>query len=162
MDMPAIVALERSAEHLACDLRGAWQFGRRVSTGETMEGTASFTAQPDGSLHYREAGEMTLANGGRYRFERSYFYWFSNRALTIDFDEQPRRLFETVPLAWTGQGWFGEAEHDCAADIYRSSYRFDADGAFEIVHRVSGPRKAYDITTEYSRLDASGAKTHLE
>ena len=133
---------------LAASLLGDWRLTREISTGERMTGHASFVRRPDAALRYREAGTLLLEER-RFAFERRYLYRFDGPQLSIHFDDAGTRLFETVTLAWLDGAWRGTGEHVCAEDCYESSYAFGPGAAFSTMHRVTGPRKAYAISTRY-------------
>lgn len=120
-----------------------------------MTGQAAFTPIPNDSLHYRETGSFFMPDGKSFHFERSYIYQPRSTGFRVLFDETPRRLFQDVDLKEQGAYLIGDAFHACSPDTYTSAYRFDPLGNFRIVHNVTGPRKSYAITTDYTRLTTS-------
>jgi len=71
----------------------------------------------------------------------------------VYFAEEPPRLFHQIELRPDGDAFAGSATHACSPDVYRSDYRFLADGTFVIRHAVRGPRKDYVSTTVFRRRE---------
>jgi hypothetical protein len=86
---------------------------------------------------------------------RDYIYRLEGDELNIYFPEQPLRLFQQITLSRQQDTGYlhANAYHRCSADDYRSSYCFKSEKDFTIVHRVTGPRKDYTLTTDYRRID---------
>ena len=136
---------------LAVALSGAWRLDRRVSGQADMRGTAVFT--PDGAdLRYLESGQMVLRNGQTLEFSRRYVYRFHPGRMEVFFDEPVLRLFQSVELLGDSAQVIGQGFHNCPPDVYASNYRFSLPTGFSITHRVDGPRKSYDIQTEFTRV----------
>ncbi len=134
-------------------LAGHWRFRRHASTGERMQGEASFLPGPDG-LRYHEEGVAILPGGQRFSFFRNYVYRIEGAGMTILFDGPSHGVFQQVALTRDGGGWAGQGHHPCGQDIYRTAYRI-APGALEITHRVIGPNKDYVLETVYDRADVA-------
>ncbi|WP_158944900.1 DUF6314 family protein [Granulicella sp. S190] len=132
-------------------LLGEWGFEREIPGQGRMSGTASFTALEDGSVLYREAGELRLEDGQALQSRQSYLYERGDCGFAVRFHDT-RELFQVVRFEVEGEEMAGGAEHLCKDDRYVSAYRIYADGSFEIRHRVSGPKKDYAIRTVYWRL----------
>ncbi|MET3898458.1 hypothetical protein ABIB57_002407 [Devosia sp. UYZn731] len=132
-------------------LVGDWSFRRSVTGGSIMTGQATFGRVGENCLNYAETGMLTLADGKDYAFERRYIYELRGGGFRVLFDEKPPRLFQDVDLGLSDDTWIGSGFHNCAPDIYASTYRFDLPVGFRIAHDVSGPRKAYAIVTDYAR-----------
>ncbi|CAN5425456.1 hypothetical protein BH11PSE4_BH11PSE4_10060 [soil metagenome] len=116
-----------------------------------MAGQASYSVDHDGSLVYREQGEVRLAGGASFASERAYLYRQRPTGFAVFFMENPPRLFHAVVLTRISDALAGDARHLCAADLYLSRYEFRADGTFSTRHDVSGPRKNYVLETTYCR-----------
>ena len=132
-------------------LKGEWRLLRRVDGRLRMQGTATFSDGPDGSLAYHERGSLRLDDGRELAAERRYVFAPRPAGFAVYFAETPLRLFHEVELTLANGTLTGHARHLCAADLYRSRYEFLPDGRFAIHHEVSGPRKDYSLSTSYAR-----------
>ncbi|OWU82911.1 hypothetical protein ATO6_21685 [Oceanicola sp. 22II-s10i] len=130
------------------EFEGAWRLERRVRHGDGTEamftGIARFSADGDG-LMLHEAGEMRIAGQGAFRAERSYRWSVAGGRIAVWFDDG--RFFHAFdPLAT-----HPEAGHDCAPDRYDVAYDFSDWPRWRAVWRVRGPRKDYELSSQYSR-----------
>jgi hypothetical protein len=141
-------------------LAGQWSLSRTIDGQDpvksplrgSMRGSAVWTPINSGAMAYREEGLLRLNDGAEMQAERDYIYGLHEDGFDVFFKEFPPRLFQHVALGPDADGGlFGNAEHPCGEDIYRSSYRFGRDGNFTICHVVSGPRKNYAMRTDYTR-----------
>ena len=82
-------------------LAGHWRFRRHASTGERMQGEASFLPGPDG-LRYHEEGVAILPGGQRFSFFRNYVYRIEGAGMTILFDGPSHGVFQQVALTRDG------------------------------------------------------------
>lgn len=135
---------------LAAALVGTWRLSRRVSGQAEMSGTAIFTPD-DFGLRYQESGQIVLSGGQTLEFSRGYLYRFRPGRMEVLFDETAPRLFQSVELIGDATEILGQGFHNCPPDVYVSNYRFLVPSGFSICHRVDGPRKSYDIETDFSR-----------
>lgn len=90
---------------------------------------------------YREAGTLTVAGQAPMQAERCY-HWHSD--LSVHFEDG--RFFHKVPPSG------GDTEHWCAPDTYVGRYDFTCWRTFEVIWRVTGPRKSYQMCSLYTRL----------
>ncbi len=129
------------------DFLGRWQIRREIvhddGTRGQFEGEAAWRAEGRDAL-YLETGRLSLGAQGAFQAERRYL-WSSE--LTVFFEDG--RLFHVVPP----QG--GDTAHWCPPDQYDGSYDFSHWPHWQVVWRVSGPRKSYVSTTRYSPLAGS-------
>lgn len=113
-----------------------------------MDGIACFAPAPWG-LSYEEQGILEM---GAYRGEATRRYRFTScqgsRAEILFDDGAP---FHTVDLA-TGRA---DAVHHCGDDLYEGRYQVLSRDQWTLDWRVTGPRKALSISTQYTRLDAA-------
>lgn len=137
-------------------LAGRWRFQRHASTGERMQGQATFLPQAPDELRYHEEGRAFLPNGQQLTFFRNYLYRIEGARMVILFDGPSQGLFQHVELCRADGVWTGQGHHPCGQDIYRSSYRITPNPAplLEITHRVTGPNKDYLLETVYRREGA--------
>lgn len=130
---------------------GVWKLERQAGEVGVMVGEASFTAQDDLALLYRERGILRLTTGKVLNPYCMYLYRAEPEGFSVYFDEAASRLFHTTSLRWSGGSLVGEAYHYCGADHYMTQYGLLADGKFEIRHVVKGPRKDYALHSRYTR-----------
>lgn len=127
-------------------LRGTWSVNRRIEDrlggGEgRFAGTARFEGET--TLAYREAG-MLEVGGAAYPAERRYRWECGIAGAEVRHgDGSPFHAFTVTDGA-------ASARHLCGDDLYRGTYRFDAEG-WRVVWIVTGPRKDYTSVTEYRR-----------
>ena len=107
-------------------------------------GLAEITAEGDGAT-CREAGTLTLAGGQGFRAERVYLWRPAPGGIEVRFDDG--RPFHRIRLGPEA----AEAEHLCAADLYRVRYDFAAWPDWRAVWRVTGPAKDYRAETLWQR-----------
>ena len=142
-----------SAADIFNALQGDWQLTRLIAGFGRMTGTARFHAASVNSLRYREDVSVVSNDGNVHHAYRDYIYQLNDNEIDVRFaDGQP---FHRLAFA-DGQAWPQQAtgHHDCAADIYDASYRFDGPDAFSVRWTVKGPRKDYVAQTSYTRLTA--------
>lgn len=130
-------------------LTGAWKVSRRIDDqrrGESgvFDGEAAFVAEK-GGLRYRERGLLRL---GDFESEgsRGYVYAFPAPAVADIFFEDGR-FFHTLDLS--GGAW--SANHPCGDDGYNGDFIVTSADRWRVVWRVTGPRKALVLDTEYRR-----------
>jgi hypothetical protein len=142
-------------------LQGTWQLSRHIS-GSYMAhvtGTAVFeeTMQPD-ELKYSEEVEITFAEGPTVKGYQHYIYRLEgDNTLNVYFDGG-HRLFHSVEFTNSENKLEHIATHYCQPDTYVTSYFF-SDCAFEIEHRVSGPKKDYVSHTTYNKCSPATFKS---
>jgi len=137
------------AGDLAAALTGRWRLMRRVAdrfAGEmTLEGWAAF-GRSDRGLSYDEEGRW--ADGpmrGLTARRRDLWTFPAPGSVAVMFgDGRPFHRFE-IAMGRAG------AEHPCGPDLYRVRYRFDLPRGWRTVWRVTGPRKDYEMTSDYTR-----------
>ena len=136
------------------DFAGAWQISRRIEdslAGQTgrFEGEAVLTPDRPGGLTYREDGVLTLGAGPPMRATRVYLWSFApaggDAGVEVRF-EDGRPFHAFIP-----EGQSDGTDHPCGADLYRVRYDFREWPLWEARWRVTGPRKAYEMTSLYHR-----------
>ncbi|MCR9111010.1 DUF6314 family protein [Marivita sp. XM-24bin2] len=131
---------------------GLWSVSRVISdhfsasTG-TFHGTACFTAAKHG-LAYIETGKLQLAGQPPFHAERRYHWHQDENGLHVSFDDgRPFHSFDPDNP---------EASHWCDPDTYEVTYEFDDWPHWRTIWNVSGPRKAYQMITEYAPMRNEG------
>jgi hypothetical protein len=138
----------RPAREVFSALGGTWELSRTV--GEwNFRGSAVFRAQGPDELHYEENGILSKRGTPDIAASRRYIYRYDANRIVIYFDEQPVRIFEVLaPKRAPNGSWEAEAEHFCSPDHYASRYAFAPD-TIVITHVVRGPRKDYEMVSNY-------------
>ncbi|MCZ2498788.1 hypothetical protein GN316_18655 [Xylophilus sp. Kf1] len=134
-------------------LEGRWALDREIAGTARMAGSAVFRRLPDGWLGYREEARVMLADGRSHAGSQQYIFERAAGGFRVHFAETPPRLFHAVAVAAQAGALVGSTTHLCVADTYDSRYTFRADGGFEVVHTVRGPRKDYVSRTVFTRAD---------
>lgn len=138
-----------SVETVFSGLAGTWTLSRRIGADWRFRGRAVFRPHGENELRYEEHGLLSQGGGTEYPASRRYVYRYEDGGIVVYFDEQPLRLFQRLAPARAADGsWRAQAGHDCEPDHYASRYRFGAD-AITISHRVRGPRKNFEIVSDY-------------
>lgn len=134
-----------SATRLFRMFEGVWRINRVVAGSQSAYavGIATFSTTGPGVLHYHERGELS----GIGNFFKDYHYRLEDGSLNIYFTNGT--LFHTLVN--------GRGEHLCGMDRYTLEYHFSPtdENTFCIQCTVSGPQKAYSITTDFIRVDGS-------
>ena len=157
--VPTSVATElRSARDVFSALAGTWELSRTVGDWK-FRGSAVFCVQAQNELRYEENGILSKQGTPDIAAFRRYIYRYEADRIAIYFDERPLRIFQVLDLTRAASGnWQAQAEHHCPPDHYASRYAF-APETMLITHVVHGPRKDYEMVTNYRRVscDASPA-----
>lgn len=132
------------------DFTGVWQLTRLIAddrqklAGE-FQGTAVFRPARDG-LRYHETGALRYGNGPPVNATQRHIWRPHPSGIAITFyDDRPFHLI--------GPGPQPQGRHDCPPDLYQVAYDFTAWPVWTAAWNVSGPRKAYVMTTTYRRQD---------
>jgi hypothetical protein len=138
----------RSAQEVFSALAGTWDLSRTVGDWN-FRGSAVFGAQGPNELRYEENGILAKPGNPDIQASRRYVYQYEAGRIVINFDELPARIFEILDLKRAPNGtWEAEAEHACHPDHYASRYAFGPD-IITITHVVRGPRKGYEMVSNY-------------
>lgn len=125
------------------DFAGAWAFARSVTEAEgrvTHVAGRTVWRREGAGLICEEAGEMHMAGHAPMQVARRYI-WGAD--LTVYFEDG--RFFHQIPP----EG--GAAAHWCDPDQYDGCYDFSLWPRFRVIWRVRGPRKDYQMVTDYWR-----------
>ncbi len=135
-------------------LPGDWQLRRDVSNFGTFEGMARFTPSNPSTLRYSEKGILTGHVGQQFHAYKEYVYTCDGTSIFVYFDETPLRLFHSITLLPTSADgpWQGAASHLCGQDVYLTYYTITSPHAFTIQHHVRGPKKSFQIVSEYVKV----------
>lgn len=131
-------------------LAGAWEIRRILEDnirGErgSFVGQASFSPEDDTTLAYREDGRLALG-GFETLAHQSYRYGFPARHLAeVRFaDGRPFHSLDLSAGLW-------QAEHLCAADLYRGRFRAEGPERWSVTWTVTGPRKNQRLESLFTR-----------
>ena len=130
-------------------LEGVWRLDRRIVHDDgrqnRFEGTATFTKtgprfleDEDGLFHPGQSAQPLRAT-------RRYFWGQTGDQVEVSFADM--RPFHCFALGVSTPS----ATHLCPPDRYEVAYDFSAFPAWRAVWRVEGPRKAYEMTSVFSR-----------
>lgn len=128
------------------DFIGLWRLERRIHdhlgpTGH-LTGTATFTPETKG-LRLTEQGQLTLGESS-FAAERHYLWHADHSAIEVSFDDG--RFFHR----FAPQG-VPTATHWCDPDQYDVTYDFSRWPEWSSTWRVKGPRKDYEMHSNYMR-----------
>ena len=95
---------------------------------------------------------MMLTNGETVSGSRDYVLEEIAQRLIFRFDDgqDAGEVFQTFASAKLSS----TSTHLCGADVYESTLTWCGDDAFELVHVVKGPKKAYEMHSRYLRAGA--------
>lgn len=143
------------------DFLGDWHLAREILQADGghahFTGQARFTPLAAGRLRYHEEGLLCLPGMAPMLAERSYLWAAeagegagegageegAGEAIAVFFaDGRPFHRFTPARL---------EAAHFCPPDHYRVAYDFRRWPEWSACWQVSGPRKAYCLTSRYCR-----------
>ena len=131
-------------------LSGSWLLQRAISSGETVKGIVEFKRINDAAFLVSEEGEMRLADGTNFSAKRQWQWHFDGSKFGVYFAETPIRLYHEFFPVVELEGWSGVGRHECAPDSYIGDYQF-LISAILVRQVVSGPKKDYQIHSEYLR-----------
>ena len=135
-------------------LPGPWTLSREIEDGRfgagSFTGTATFDAQPDGALLYREEGELTL---GAWRGPawRRWVYALEEDVLVVRYPGTLAELHSFAFIANSNGGASARHVHLCGADRYEARFEWRDDASFQLAYRVTGPAKDYRLNTFLTR-----------
>jgi hypothetical protein len=136
-------------------LPGRWNICRTIDRDASLEGFATIEAIATDRLAYHEEGILRLPGAAPISAHRSYVYERRPSGFAILFDEVPVRLFQEFQLtARADDELSAVSRHVCGDDFYETTCIVH-EKAFWLIHRVTGPRKAYVSTTRYEPCAAA-------
>lgn len=139
-------------------LSGLWSFNRQITDFLSHEklqahGEAHFTPTSlEGVLLYQEQGKMVHSNG-YHDFQQSYFYLINGeQKIEVYFSQYSPSgelvmgdYFHSINL----EGKSDQFNHMCGQDHYLGHMQLISETAFELSWQVQGPRKNYQLWTQY-------------
>lgn len=124
---------------------------RKISSGETYNGSVEIVDKGSGILGLRESGVLRLGSGESLSASRHWLWRLTGDVVfEVFFDEDPPRSYHAVHLQEHMDGWKGSADHLCVDDRYLGAYLFTND-RIVIEQSIKGPKKDYEIQTVYSK-----------
>ncbi|WP_170564672.1 DUF6314 family protein [Ruegeria atlantica] len=129
------------------DFEGNWSLNRTIRDAQAgqvvqADGLAVLRPTEDG-LIYDEEVTLRVPGQAEMKGTRKYLWHKAGRAIAIHFDDG--RYFHQLEL---GQAHASD-HHDCPPDSYDAVYDFSAWPVWSVRWIVSGPRKSYEMSTEY-------------
>ena len=98
----------------------------------------------DGS--YAETGELTLSNGQKSLTSRTYIWNWAKQGIDSYFDNG--LFFHRIDLTCLKPS----ARHYCGQDRYNVEYNFSDWPLWDATWWVNGPRKDYEMHSQYSKI----------
>jgi len=130
------------------DFAGTWTIRREIRdfrAGSTLrfDGVAKFAGET-AALVYVETGRVHLPDGHVLAASRRYLWRAVAAGIAVQFENG--RPFHSFSLA----GSRATATHHCDPDTYDVAYDFSQWPLWRATWRVSGPRKHYEMVSDYS------------
>lgn len=140
------------------DLAGRWTIRRTIPGHGRFDGEAVATRRSDDRFGWRETGVMRLVNGTRSEAHRGLVFAQGPGWLEIWYADGPNAgtRMHRFDLAVGPRAWH---VHSCAPDTYAASLRISGPGIFQLGYTVTGPRKAYRMSTLYRRAPTGPSGT---
>lgn len=133
-------------------LSGSWDIQRTVTeNGPSASGSGEFigtvSIEPsDTGLVYREQGALRWQSSTA-EVSREYLLRRTEDPAVLDWYFDHGGFFHRLDLS-TGS-W--QAEHPCAADLYRAEYRVLSPQELSVIWRVHGPAKHQLLSSRWTR-----------
>ncbi len=129
------------------DFVGEWQVQRVIRDAKAgqivhAEGLACLVPADDG-LTYDETVTLRLPGQNDMTGTRRYLWRKSEDGIAVHFDDG--RFFHSLTLG----GVQASDHHDCPPDSYDAAYDFSRWPVWSVRWTVTGPRKSYEMETEY-------------
>ncbi|SDC91894.1 DUF6314 family protein [Ruegeria marina] len=130
------------------DFEGDWHLTRAIDdrlAGQVLraEGVATLR-RGDGQFVYDEEVALHIPGQQTLRGTRRYLWRPAPGRIAIHFEDG--RFFHNLTLGQSAS----EDHHDCAPDSYDAAYDFARWPCWSVRWSVSGPRKSYEMRTEFS------------
>ncbi|WP_170329238.1 DUF6314 family protein [Ruegeria arenilitoris] len=129
------------------DFEGRWSLSRTIHdarAGQVVhaEGEAILRPAEDG-LIYDEEVTLRIPGQAEMKGTRCYLWRNARDRIAVHFDDE--RYFHALKLGHSQS----RDHHDCPPDSYDAVYDFTGWPNWSVHWTVSGPRKAYEMKTEY-------------
>ncbi|MEW9808931.1 MAG: DUF6314 family protein [Candidatus Symbiodolus clandestinus] len=148
---------------------GYWTWNRHIESSMPLmvpagwvRGRAYFTVHQDG-LHYHEQGEWFTDNGLVYAIQRDYYYRYDPiQERILYWAVNPLGRIECLQVLTLQPAVAGSSEQQlscqavCGDDYYQATYTFPGNNLFtqfRLRYQVSGPKKAYCVTSYFYRCN---------
>ncbi|MCP3659441.1 MAG: hypothetical protein GY830_03635 [Bacteroidetes bacterium] len=140
-------------EDLFYNLKGQWHLIKNLGDFGIMEGNACFKLIEDHILHFRESGIVIRDDKNQNKVYRDYMYKLDKKTNQIlvyfSSNNKINNLFQTLVFDKNFKKAYGS--HICNLDFYDSNYEFNNENNFKITYKVNGPKKNFQIISEYQR-----------
>ena len=129
------------------DFEGSWLLSRTIRdarAGQVVqaEGVADMRPDPDGLL-YDEKVTLRIPGQAEIKGTRRYLWRDGGDRIAVHFEDD--RYFHALKLGLPHVS----DHHDCPPDSYDAVYDFSNWPRWSVRWVVSGPRKSYEMDTEY-------------
>ncbi|WP_108860324.1 DUF6314 family protein [Ruegeria sp. Alg231-54] len=129
------------------DFKGQWSLTRTIldaQAGQVVQADGHTVLSPtEDGLIYDEEVTLRVPGQAEMKGTRRYLWHAAGEAIAIHFDDG--RYFHRLAL---GQAHASD-HHDCPPDSYDAVYDFSAWPVWSVRWIVSGPRKSYEMSTDY-------------
>ncbi|WP_170399902.1 DUF6314 family protein [Ruegeria arenilitoris] len=129
------------------DFEGKWSLNRTIHdtrAGQVVQAEGQAVLRPvDQGLIYDEDVTLRIPGQAEMKGTRRYLWQESGDRIAVLFDDE--RYFHALKL---GQAQSRD-HHDCPPDSYDAVYDFSGWPIWSVSWTVSGPRKTYEMKTEF-------------
>ncbi|MDX1742712.1 MAG: DUF6314 family protein [Ruegeria sp.] len=129
------------------DFEGSWSLIRTIHdtrAGQIVHAQGQARLSPTkGGLVYEEEVCLRIPGQAEMKGTRRYLWLDAGDRISVHFDDE--RYFHALYLEQTRSS----DHHDCPPDSYDAVYDFAGWPTWSVSWTVSGPRKAYEMRTEY-------------
>lgn len=134
-------------------LKGQWHFHRKIIPHGYAEGMAIFTPVPENPnrLYYLEQGQFYLHHQQNFKIQREYIYNITENHIMIYHARAGQAGEFFIQLTFPYETREAQASHLCLKDFYHAQFYFLNEQSFQIDYQVKGPKKNYQIQTQYLR-----------
>ncbi len=133
-------------------LEGVWRINRVIAHDDGLRdsfvGQAVFTRSGPRIIHDEDGWLTTGEKGQRLRATRRYVWTNENGRIDVAFGDM--RPFHSIPVGVSKP----ETTYLCPPDRYQVAYDFEDFPSWTMTWRVDGPRKGYEMVSNFSREDA--------
>ncbi|WP_171130127.1 DUF6314 family protein [Ruegeria sp. HKCCA6707] len=131
------------------DFEGRWALTRLIRderAGQVVQADGEAELRPgSGGLIYNETVTLRIPGQPEMTGTRRYFWRAAEGGIAIYFDDD--RYFHALTLGRPHE----KDHHDCPPDSYDAEYDFTGWPRWSVRWTVSGPRKSYEMETEFTR-----------
>lgn len=129
------------------EFEGSWSLSRTINdarAGQVVQADGQAVLRPsEDGLIYDEEVTLRIPGQAEMTGTRRYLWRDAGEEIAVHFEDG--RFFHTLKPEHSQS----RDHHDCPPDSYDAVYDFSAWPIWSVNWTVSGPRKAYEMKTEY-------------